>query len=69
MAFGLKGMGPGEYSIISQGSNKALAVAGVSDRDGANVQQYRYHGGDNQRWRIERSGGGAYQLVNVASGT
>jgi hypothetical protein len=27
----------------------------------ANIQQYRWSGGDNQRWRIERAGGGANQ--------
>ena len=61
-------LGRGDYAIISQGSNKALDVAGASNRDGANVQQYRYGSGDNQRWRLERAGNGAYRIVNAASG-
>ena len=32
------------------------------------MQQFRYNGNENQTWRIERLGGGTYQIVNVASG-
>jgi hypothetical protein len=49
------------------GSNKVLEVGGEADRDGANIQQFRWQGGDNQRWRIQRAGNGAFQVVNIAS--
>ena len=59
-------LGRGQFSIISQGSNKALTVSGGS-ADGANVEQFRWNGGDNQRWRVERAGEGAYRLVSVSN--
>ena len=59
-------LGRGQFSIISQGSNKALTVSGDSG-DGANVEQFRWNGGDTQRWRVERAGDGAYRLVSVSN--
>jgi hypothetical protein len=59
-------LGRGQFSIISHGSNKALTVSGGSS-DGANVEQNRWNGGDNQRWRVERAGGGAYRIVSVSN--
>jgi hypothetical protein len=59
-------LGRGEYSIISQRSNKALTVGGGSS-DGANVAQDRWQGGDSQRWRLERAGNGSYRIVSVAT--
>ena len=59
-------LGRGHYSIVSQGSNKALTVS-TDGRDGANVEQFRWNGGDNQRWRIERAGDKAYRLVSVSN--
>ena len=59
-------LGRGEFSIISQRSNKALTVGGGSG-DGANVEQNRWSGGDNQRWRVERAGDGAYRIVSVST--
>jgi hypothetical protein len=29
-----------------------LDVADASIDDGANIQQFSYHGGDNQRWQL-----------------
>ncbi len=59
-------LGRGQFSIISHGSNKALTVSGGSS-DGANVEQNRWNGGDNQRWRVERAGSGAYRIVSVSN--
>lgn len=59
-------LGRGEYSIMSQRSNKALTVGGGSS-DGANVEQSRWQGGDNQRWRLERAGNGAYRIISTAT--
>jgi hypothetical protein len=41
------------YAIVADHSGKCLDVADGSTADGANVQQYRYHGGRNQRWRLQ----------------
>jgi len=59
-------LGRGEYSIMSQRSNKALTVGGGGS-DGANVEQDRWQGGDNQRWRLERAGNGAYRIISIAT--
>ena len=59
----------GEYAIVNEGSDKVLDVADNRLQDnGANVQQYRWSGRDNQRWRIDPTGQGFYRIVNVASG-
>jgi hypothetical protein len=58
-------LGRGEYSVVSQGSNRVLDALG--NADGANIVQNRWHGGDNQRWRLVRSGGGFFQIINVGS--
>jgi hypothetical protein len=44
---------PGTYVISPlQDTRKALDVAGASVADGAPVNQFTFHGGSNQRWRI-----------------
>jgi hypothetical protein len=45
-----------------------LDVVRSSTENNANIQQFGWHGGDNQRWRIEPARGGFYQIVNVNSG-
>ena len=60
--------GRGRVVLVSQDSNKVLDVAGGGETAGAPVQQFRYNGNEDQLWRIERVGGGVFQIVNVASG-
>jgi len=55
-------------SIVNKHSGKALDVTGWSVFDHANIQQYTFHGGDNQRWRLVPDGDGYYQLVAMHSG-
>jgi hypothetical protein len=56
--------GRGRFVFVSQKSDRVLDVPTDSNW----VQQMRYSGTDSQLWRIERLSGGAFQIVNVASG-
>jgi hypothetical protein len=45
-------------------SGKALDVAGASQDDGANVQQYEPHFGPNQQWMFVPASGGKVAILN-----
>ena len=55
------------YRLVAKHSGRVLDV-NLPDRDQANVVQHTWHGGDNQRWRIEPVGDGSYRLVAKHSG-
>lgn len=54
------------YEIVNVNSGKALDSAGTWD--GANVQQWSYGGGDNQKWVLTDEGNGQYKIISAASG-
>lgn len=58
------------YRLMARHSNKALDVNGGSTAtgDGANVHQWEYVSGTNQRWTVTSVGGGYYRLNAVHSG-
>lgn len=56
------------YRIVSQVSGKVLDVDGVSSADGANVHQWTWVGGANQKWVVEDVGAGYYRLIAAHSG-
>ncbi len=56
------------YYITARHSGKALDVANVSTADGANVHQWSYVGGNNQKWVVTSLGSGYYSIINVNSG-
>jgi|GEM_PF-4072123 len=58
----------GTYRIINRNSGKALDVAGVSTADGAQIQQWTYGGGNNQKWVFERLSDGNYRISALHSG-
>ncbi len=62
------GLANGVYRITARHSSKSLDVAGSSTADGANVQQYTYSGGNNQKWTVQSLGGGQYSIRAVHSG-
>jgi len=47
-------VGDNVYRIVHAETGRALDVTDRSTADGANVQQWEYTGGDNQRWRLRR---------------
>lgn len=57
-----------DYRIIAKHTGKVLDVYGGSKDDGANVYQWDWHGGDNQRWKIELQSDGYYRIVSKNSG-
>ena len=58
----------GTYSIIARHSGKGLDVTGAATTDGANVAQYTYSGGANQKWTVTNEGSGLYSIKAVHSG-
>ena len=54
------------YEIVNVNSSLALDAGG--SYDGANVQQWSYGGGNNQKWIITDQGNGRYEISGVESG-
>ena len=53
------------YSLVNQRSGLCLDV---TMNPGTRIQQWGYWGGPGQRWRLDRSGNGAFLLTSVYSG-
>lgn len=58
----------GIYRIVARHSGKALDVSGHGTADGANVQQWTYGGGNNQRWVVTHLGNNQYRIIGLESG-
>jgi hypothetical protein len=58
----------GTYRVIARHSGKALDVFGHQTQDGADVIQWAYGGGNNQRWTLNHLGNNVYQITGVESG-
>ncbi len=56
------------FVIQNVNSDKLLAVAGASQANSANVQQYYDNGTWDHLWELVDAGGGWYKLVNLNSG-
>lgn len=56
------------YVIKSKNSGKALDVEGRSTAAGANVLQWDYSGGNNQKWILQQQSNGYYVLKCVNGG-
>ena len=56
------------YKITARHSGKALDVAGVSTANGADIHQWDYVGGNNQKWILNNLGNGYYSIISVHSG-
>lgn len=56
----------GTYKVLARHSGKALDAAGTGN--GANVHQWSYHGGNNQRWTLTHLGSNQYRFIGVQSG-
>jgi TusA-related sulfurtransferase len=65
----LQSLNPVQEKVLTvKHSAQVLDVAGASQADGANVQQWISHDGDNQIWILEDAGDGYYFLVSKHSG-
>ena len=58
----------GTYRVVARHSGKALDVFGHQTQDGADVIQWAYGGGNNQRWTLTHLGNNVYQIMGVESG-
>lgn len=56
------------YLLQNVNSGKLLAVAGASQDNSANVQQYYDNGTLDHQWELVDAGGGWFKLVNLNSG-
>src|SRR5690349_1165058 len=56
------------YVLVNRNSGKALDVSAASTNNGAAVQQWTRHNGDNQQFQFMDSGGGYYRLRARHSG-
>ena len=57
----------GTYKIIAKHSGKALSVSDSSLTNGANINQWDYINGNNQKWLVESVGDGTYKLTAANS--
>ncbi|GAB3238815.1 RICIN domain-containing protein [Glycomyces halotolerans] len=55
-------------AITARHSGKCMDVVNGSSEDGAEIIQYDCHGGANQQWQLQPTGGGYYQIVAWNSG-
>lgn len=56
------------YRITARHSGKVMDVIGGSTADGAEVKQWGWNGGSNQKWVFQDAGGGYFRIVNQQSG-
>jgi hypothetical protein len=57
-----------DYRLVAKHSGKVLDVFDASIGNGARTQQFTWHGGDNQRWRLELLEDGHYRIIANHSG-
>lgn len=55
------------YIIRNRGSDRVMDVSGISQDNGARIQQWQASGGDNQSFIVENSGGNEYKITAVHS--
>jgi hypothetical protein len=62
------GVSPTYYRVTNRNSGKVMDVVGNSTANSAEVKQYSWNGGGNQKWQFEDAGGGYVRIVNSNSG-
>ena len=55
-------------SIIAKHSGKCLDISGIDTDNGADVIQWDWWGGDNQKWKFEHVGEGYFKIIAKHSG-
>ncbi|WP_111643104.1 family 43 glycosylhydrolase [Marinimicrobium alkaliphilum] len=61
------GVTEGLYSFTAQHSGKSMEVEYASTANGANVVQFDFMGGLNQKWYVIDQGTGEYSIINALS--
>ncbi|KXK63735.1 beta-xylosidase [Micromonospora rosaria] len=62
------GNSPTYHRVTNRNSGRVMDVVSSSTADNAEVKQYAWNGGGNQRWEFQDAGGGYLRLVNQHSG-
>ncbi|MET3424660.1 hypothetical protein BJ973_003872 [Actinoplanes tereljensis] len=55
------------YRITNRNSGKVMDVVSASTANSAEVKQYAWNGGGNQKWEFQDAGGGYFRIVNQTS--
>ncbi|HZM74519.1 MAG TPA: RICIN domain-containing protein [Candidatus Limnocylindrales bacterium] len=64
----IAGLSPTYYRVTNRNSGKVMDVVSNSTANGAEVKQWAWNGGGNQKWEFQDAGGGYFRLVNQNSG-
>ncbi|BCJ73780.1 beta-xylosidase [Catellatospora sp. IY07-71] len=56
------------YRVTARHSGKVMDVISASTANNAEIKQWTWNGGGNQKWQFQDAGGGYYRVVNVNSG-
>ncbi|MGI5151903.1 RICIN domain-containing protein [Plantactinospora sp. CA-294935] len=64
----ITGQSPPYYRITARHSDKVMDVVSNSTANSAEVKQYAWNGGGNQKWEFQDAGNGYYRIVNQNSG-
>ncbi|MEQ4300066.1 RICIN domain-containing protein [Plantactinospora sp. B6F1] len=64
----ITGQSPPYYRITARHSGRVMDVVGNSTANNAEVKQYGWNGGGNQKWEFQDAGGGYFRIVNQNSG-
>jgi hypothetical protein len=62
------GNSPVSYRVTSRGSGRVMDVVSSSTANNAEIKQYAWNGGGNQKWEFQDAGNGYVRLVNQNSG-
>jgi len=60
--------GTAYYRLTARHSGKVIDVINASTANNAEVKQWSWNGGGNQKWAFEDAGGGYFRIVNLNSG-
>ncbi|WP_369931365.1 RICIN domain-containing protein [Plantactinospora sp. BC1] len=64
----ITGQSPPYYRITARHSGKVMDVVSSSTANSAEVKQYGWNGGGNQKWEFQDAGSGYFRIVNQNSG-
>ncbi|WP_213008709.1 RICIN domain-containing protein [Paractinoplanes toevensis] len=56
------------YRITNRNSGKVMDTVSASTANNAEIKQYAWNGGGNQKWEFQDAGGGYFRIVNQNSG-
>ena len=56
------------YRITNRNSGRVMDAVGASTANNAEIKQYAWNGGGNQKWEFQDAGSGYFRIVNQNSG-